>query len=133
MSVRLAKFLRDGADLLRRIVGWWPRRPAAHRLTRFRRIVIVEAGESTPALDATDALLVRSGARQKRLRFACPDGCGETITLDLSPTRYPHWSVEMHGSGAISVYPSVVNKRCGAHFLIRGNNIVWLAPRKGQG
>ncbi len=132
MNAILAKLRDGGSRLWHRIAAWRTTLPATRRRSRLNRIVVVEAGESTPTLGAADALLVRSGMRQKWLRFACPDGCGETIMLDLSPKRSPHWTVEGHASGAISVYPSVVNGRCGAHFLVRSNRIVWLASRKSR-
>lgn len=133
MNIVLAKLLSRWGRLWRRLEDWRLAVPAARRRLRFDRVVVVEAGEGTPPLGAADALLVRSGARQKWLRFACPDDCGATIMLDLSPKRTPHWSVETHAGGAISVYPSVVNGRCGAHFLVRSNRIIWLASRNGQG
>lgn len=118
----------------KRLINWLRTRGAiGSRRERLGEVIVAAAGSASPTyVGPTDAVLVRSGARDKWLRFGCPDGCGETIVLDLSPTRRPHWSVDLHSEGTISVYPSVVNRACSAHFLIRRNRIVWVPSRKGR-
>jgi hypothetical protein len=101
--------------------------PSRLKKLRFERVLVFQSGEATPKhLSHTDMVLIRSGTRDKWLRFACPNGCGGTVMLDLSPTRQPRWSLDMHTDGTITVYPSVVNRECGAHFLIRRNRITWI-------
>ncbi|HET8630055.1 MAG TPA: DUF6527 family protein [Thermomicrobiales bacterium] len=105
----------------------WKRFFPPRRQSAFTRVIIAESGRrSQPAVAPGEALLIRSGARDKWLRFACPDRCGAMIMLDLSPTRRPHWSIELSDEGKLSVFPSVVNRECGAHFVVREGRIVWL-------
>src|SRR4051812_8737828 len=126
MIPRILALARGGMRLWRRLarLRLWPR-PMRGKRTRFDQVVITEAGTGTPTrINQYDVELVRSGTRDKRLRFACPNDCGEMIVLDLSSTRRPHWQVDLHEDGTVSAFPSVVNQACGAHFLIRGNRII---------
>lgn len=100
--------------------------PSQRKRTRFERVIVLQSGEPTPMLSPAELVLIRSGARDKWLRFVCPNACGATIMLDLSPTRRPHWTADVRPNGTISVYPSVVNKQCGAHFIVRNSEIIWI-------
>lgn len=112
--------------LLRRIIGLWAHLFPGKKRRSFARVVVIQSGATTPHLTSADVTLIRSGTRDKWLRFACPDGCGRAITLDLSPNRRPHWSADLHDDGKISIYPSLVNKECGAHFIVRKSKITWV-------
>lgn len=61
----------------------------------------------------------------------CCCGCGERATTPLSPTD---WSLTFDGK-SVSLYPSIGNWSfpCRSHYWIRGNEVVWAAPRsQGQ-
>lgn len=97
------------------------------RCRRIRRVVIEQSGSSSPAeVTPCDAVLVRGGSRNKWLRFDCPNRCGITIALNLSPSRRPFWHVSIGRDGTLSVHPSVVHESCGAHFWIHDNRIKWV-------
>lgn len=96
--------------------------------TRFTRFLTVEStSEAIRASRPGVAVLVQSSGQDRWLRFQCPDGCGEPIMLNLSPARRPRWRIVVWRD-EISVYPSVVNFRCGAHFLIRAGKIIEVGP-----
>lgn len=136
MSRIISTFITHAArKLTRRAVNAWNQlvqqfartAPTQQQRSRFARAIIVQSGKGSKVWPTgTDVVLTRSGTRHKWLRFGCPNGCGTMITLDLSPTRSPRWSVVLHAKGTISVYPSVVNKECGAHFIVRESRIIWL-------
>lgn len=114
-------------SLLRRISDFWARLFPGKKRHSFARVFVIQSGAATPAHPTpAEVVLIRSGTRDKWLRFSCPDGCGMAIMLDLSPTRRPHWWADLHDDGTISVYPSVVNKECGAHFIVRKSRITWV-------
>src|SRR6266496_2987932 len=93
----------------------------------LRRIFIEQSGaEAQRPTRRSDVILVRGGDRDKWLRFACPNHCGTTISLNLSPTRSPSWRVTPHQDGTVSVHPSVIHDSCGAHFWVRHNRIEWV-------
>lgn len=53
----------------------------------------------------------------------CCCGCGtETVTPFGSPGD---WSLTKHGDDAVSLCPSILNRRCGAHYFIAANKIQW--------
>ena len=131
-SMRIARALRvlirASLGIWRQVITWRSRRRSeSQRRSRFTRVVILQSGVVTPkSYGPADVVLIRSGTYNKRLQFNCPNGCGSMVVLNLSTTRQPHWSATYHSNGTISVYPSVVNKECGAHFIIRKSYITWL-------
>lgn len=58
--------------------------------------------------------------------FKCPDGCGDTIMLSLSPNKRPSWKIKQDGRGRVSLYPSI-NKQdgCKSHFWLKKGKIKW--------
>jgi uncharacterized protein DUF6527 len=71
-----------------------------------------------------DAVLVRRG-QPRSLLIACPDGCGETLAVNLDPRAGPAW--RMYGrNSAISLSPSVWRQGgCESHFIVWRGRIVW--------
>lgn len=108
-------------------------RPRRLGYAGFDRIVATTSiSESFRLAEPGVAILVRYDGHDKWLRFRCPEGCGDTIMLDLSKNRRPHWTVSLSPGGTLSVHPSIINHNCGAHFLVRENRIIWLERgRKG--
>lgn len=70
------------------------------------------------------ALIGESGA-YKWAQMQCPCGCGEVLALNLMRSHRPRWEVHVFGKGLFSVNPSVDARKCGAHFWIRKNRIIW--------
>ena len=75
-----------------------------------RRTVLtatVERRHEADALTARpgDAVLVHRG-RARSLVMACPDGCGERLTVNLDPEAGPAWRAYQTPRG-LTLYPSV--------------------------
>jgi Family of unknown function (DUF6527) len=69
------------------------------------------------------ALVDRAGLRSLVLR--CPDGCGETLTINLDPRAGKAWRFYAREEG-ISLYPSVWRTTgCRSHFVIWEDSIYW--------
>ena len=66
--------------------------------------------------DPGDAALVRRGVLRSIL-ICCPDGCGETLVVNLDPRAGKAWRIDTRGGGT-TLYPSVW--RDGGRGLCRG-------------
>lgn len=79
-----------------------------------------------------DCVLVVRGV-PRSLVMTCPDGCGETLTVNLDRRVGPAWRrFERHGD--VTVYPSVWREDgCRAHFIIWKNRILWCGPSDDYG
>jgi hypothetical protein len=70
------------------------------------------------------AVLVRRGV-DRSIAIACPDGCGEELTINLDPRTGPAWHY-YDDAGAVSLYPSVWRKSgCRSHFIVWRSRIYW--------
>jgi hypothetical protein len=68
--------------------------------------------------------LVERG-RLRSLVFACPDGCGTTLTINLDDRAGPAWRLYSDEKG-LSLYPSVWRDNgCESHFILWHDKIVW--------
>lgn len=75
---------------------------------------------STPG----DAVLIRRGV-PRSLLIACPDGCGETLLINLDPRTTKAWRLDTRGGG-VTLYPSVWRDGgCGSHFVVWRGRIIW--------
>jgi len=81
--------------------------------------------EANAALNARQLIIVGSLDRPKWLKFLCPCGCGDTIALNLMESHYPRWRLRVEGPASISVLPSVDATKCGSHFWIKSNEVIW--------
>lgn len=81
-----------------------------------------EADERLHALG--EAVLVRRGV-DRSLTMLCPDGCGETLTVNLDRRSGPAWRLYVEGR-AVSLFPSVWrNTGCCSHFIVWKSRIYW--------
>lgn len=94
------------------------------REIRFRAEV-ERRHEADPLLQqAGDAVLVHRG-RARSLLIACPDGCGEALSVNLDPRAGKAWRLYRKGD-AISLSPSVWRDGgCKSHFILWRSRIVW--------
>jgi len=75
--------------------------------------------------------IIGEGKYKWFVAMKCPCGCGELIQLSLEEDSSPRWSLIEHSNGRVSLYPSIWrNKRCLAHFWLKGSKIEWC---KGTG
>jgi hypothetical protein len=70
------------------------------------------------------AVLVRRGVLRS-LVIACPDNCGEVLTVNLDARTGPAWRLTNDKRGT-SLYPSVWRETgCRSHFIVWRNRIYW--------
>jgi len=71
-----------------------------------------------------DAVIVNRGCL-RAIVFSCPDGCGETLTVNLDARSGKAWRL-YKTNNQISLYPSVWRDNgCKSHFIILRNQIIW--------
>ena len=81
-----------------------------------------EADDLAPA--AGDSVIVVRG-RPRSLVMACPDGCGEHLTINLDERAGPAWRWYENGRG-LTLFPSVWrDSGCKSHFIVWHNTILW--------
>jgi hypothetical protein len=69
------------------------------------------------------ALVLREVPRS--LVLACPDGCGDILTINLDPRADAAWHC-YDAQDDISLYPSIWREDgCGAHFIIWQGQVLW--------
>jgi hypothetical protein len=70
------------------------------------------------------AVLVFRGI-PRSLAIACPDGCGEQLTINLDHRAGPAW--RLYGNGVdVTLYPSVWRTTgCKSHFIVWHSKIYW--------
>jgi hypothetical protein len=55
----------------------------------------------------------------------CPDGCGETLVVNLDPRAGKAWKLDMR-TGKATLYPSVWRDGgCGSHFIVWRGDVLW--------
>lgn len=99
------------------------------RAARAKRLSM--KGEVLSRSDA-DALLARPGdavlVRRGRLRsivIACPDGCGDVLTINLDPRAGLTWRLHA-GPRGTTVFPSIWRDTgCKSHFIVWRDAILW--------
>ena len=81
-----------------------------------------EADDLTPV--AGDGVVVVRG-RPRSFVIACPDGCGEHLTINLDERSGPAWRWYETSRG-VTLFPSVWrDSGCKSHFIVWHNTILW--------
>ena len=71
-----------------------------------------------------DAALVLRGV-VRSLVMRCPDGCGETLVVNLDPRAGKAWWLDQR-KGRLTLYPSIWrDSGCKSHFIVWRDKIVW--------
>lgn len=71
-----------------------------------------------------EVALVHRGV-DRSLVVACPDGCGELLTINLDRRSGPAWRF-YQDAAAISLYPSVWRTTgCKSHFIVWRSRVYW--------
>jgi hypothetical protein len=61
----------------------------------------------------------------RSLVMVCPDGCGETLTINLDPRSGKAWRLDKR-HGELTLYPSIWRKQgCKSHFIIWRDSVKW--------
>lgn len=64
-------------------------------------------------------------ARPRSIVMACPDGCGETLVINLDSRADKAWRFDMRGGG-LTLFPSVWRDGgCESHFIVWRGHILW--------
>jgi hypothetical protein len=71
-----------------------------------------------------DAALVERGVLRS-LVMRCPDGCGQTLVVNLDPRAGKAWQLDLR-HGTTTLYPSVWRDGgCESHFIVWKDVILW--------
>ena len=106
------------------IRDWWKR---YRRRKRIRRVRHVQSMGDLPARLGPDLFIVERAGVPRWAVLDCPCLCGSRIDVNLMTNSNPHWKL-IRGRGQVSLRPSLWQPvhKCGSHFLITHNNIVWV-------
>ena len=94
-----------------------------YRDVRYSQIVRAhDQTEAKQQLRAGVLVLVIPNERPKSLKFLCPCGCGETISVNLMPGNEKAWHLDYEPKLGLSLWPSVwLTSGCRSHFILRHN------------
>lgn len=108
------------SDTLKHILASLSRRP------KPLRVRVIPSMKKLPSSLGNDLFIVGAKSGYKWAILSCPCGCGERIDICLMPSSNPRWELSLRKKRA-SLTPSiwVPAERCGSHFWIRDNRIVW--------
>lgn len=73
------------------------------------------------------AIVERTGVCRQIL-VSCPDGCGDTLSINLDPASGPAWRLYQR-RGSWSLFPSIDRPTgCLSHFILWSGRILWCEP-----
>jgi hypothetical protein len=90
------------------------------------RVQIIPSMRELPLALGNRLYIVGKSGRYKWAIFSCPCGCGGQIDVCLMPSAMPRWDLSLR-NGRASLSPSiwVSQERCGSHFWVRQNRVIW--------
>lgn len=98
--------------------------PEPVRRARFRGEVEFRHEADALATAPGDVVLVMRG-RPRSLVFACPEGCGERLTINLDPQAGRAWTLFRNKRG-LTLFPSVWREGgCRSHFILWHDTLLW--------
>jgi hypothetical protein len=72
-----------------------------------------------------DCAIVERGGTRRQIVIACPDGCGEKLSINLDPRSGPAWRL-YERRRQWSLFPSIdKTSGCRSHFILWGGHITW--------
>jgi len=81
--------------------------------------------EANPLLSYPGAAAVIHRGVDRSLALACPDGCGEQLTINLDERAGRAWRL-YRSAGSVSLFPSVWRDTgCKSHFIVWRSKIFW--------
>jgi Family of unknown function (DUF6527) len=94
-----------------------------YRDVRYSQIVRAhDQAEAKRQLKTGVLVLVMPNERPKSLKFLCPCGCGEVVSVNLMPGNEKAWTLDYQPKRGISLWPSVwLTSGCQSHFILRQN------------
>jgi Family of unknown function (DUF6527) len=108
---------------------------SVRREVRYSRVVRAhDQADAKRRLKPGVLVLVVPNSRPKSLKFLCPCGCGETVSVNLMPGNERAWRLQHERKYGISLWPSVwLSSGCCSHFILRRNNAHLLSARLAKG
>jgi Family of unknown function (DUF6527) len=97
------------------------------RADRFSLLATEERyGDAVSRLNQPgDCAIVERGGVRRQLVILCPDGCGETLSINLDRRSGPAWRL-LHRRESWSLFPSIDKpSRCLSHFILWRDHILW--------
>lgn len=104
--------------------------PRSEKVTRVRHRGTTEYRDEAKALleKPGDVVLVERGVPRSFV-MRCPDGCGETLAINLDRRAGKAWRLQAEQNSTVSLYPSVWKADgCRSHFIVRKSRIIWCEP-----
>lgn len=63
--------------------------------------------------------------RPRSILIKCPDGCGDTLVINLDPRAGKAWQLDERRN-TMTLYPSVWREDgCGSHFIVWRDHLLW--------
>jgi hypothetical protein len=95
----------------------------SYRDVRYPQIVRAhDQAEAKQQLKAGVLVLVVPNKKPKSLKFLCPCGCGEIVSVNLMPGNEKAWHLDYEPKLGLSLWPSVwLTSGCRSHFILRHN------------
>jgi hypothetical protein len=97
------------------------------RPTTFKMLGIVARYSEAATLlkKPGDCAVVERKGTLRQIVISCPDGCGETLSINLDPRSGAAWRLYQR-RGRWSLFPSIDRTSgCRSHFLLWGGHIAW--------
>ena len=107
------------------LANFGPSNTVAQLSDQLRVQMIPSMGE-LPAMIGDRLYVVGQPGKFKWAILMCPCGCGERLDVCLMPSARPRWELTLR-EGRASLSPSiwVPRERCGSHFWLQRNKIIW--------
>ncbi|TGT91272.1 MULTISPECIES: DUF6527 family protein [unclassified Mesorhizobium] len=104
-------------------------------MTRARKLRLLGEAEghnqAQSLLEKPGDVVVDRRGVERALVMACPDGCGDVLTINLDGRSGKAWRLDRR-HGNLTVYPSVWrDSGCRAHFIVWRGQILWCDWREG--
>ncbi len=97
--------------------------PKVYRLRRLGEVERQFEAEGR-LTESGDCVIVVRGV-QRSLVIRCPEGCGDTLTVNLDPRSGKAWRLQKRDE-QLTLYPSVWRQEaCRAHFIVWRDTILW--------
>lgn len=82
--------------------------------------------EAEPLLEMPGDVAGVFRGRPRSLLMACPDGCGDTLVINLDHRADKAWLLDER-CGKLSLYPSVWREDgCRSHFILWSDHLIWI-------
>lgn len=93
-------------------------------------VVVADQASAVRELKAGTIVVIKSGELVKSVKFLCPCGCGETLSVNLVRATGRAWRMSLDLHRGVSLFPSVWrDSGCESHFILRNNTARLITER----